>query len=88
MVTKKGTKKQPRKSTTAPATASKKDAASELAFHISAILNHPDTPRGIYNALADEVSALEAPARFYDSREHIEIRLRAHMTRREKGGAR
>jgi hypothetical protein len=63
------------------------DSASVLAYHIAAILNHPDTPHGIYNALADEVTSLEMPVGFCDSQEYIEMCLRASLSGR-KGGAR
>jgi hypothetical protein len=59
-------------------------AADELAGHISAVLNHPDTPACLYNDLADAVCSLDAPRRFFNSAEYIAICLRNHFT----GGAR
>ncbi len=49
----------------------KRDAAAELARHISAILNHPATPVDIYNDLADSICSLSAPKSYWDSVEHI-----------------
>ena len=60
------------------------NAADELAKHIAAVLNHPDTPADIYNALGDAVCSLDTPRRFFDSEEYIATCLRQHF----KGGAR
>ncbi len=53
----------------------KQDAAAELAKHISAILNHPDTPVCLYNALGDAVNDLYVPQGYYNTVEHIAARL-------------
>jgi hypothetical protein len=53
----------------------KRDDATELARHISAILNHPASPDDIYNALGDAVHDLDVPQGFYNSVEHIAMRL-------------
>jgi hypothetical protein len=62
----------------------KQASADELAKHIAAILNHPDTPVDISSALADAVSGLDASPGFSDSEEYIAMCLRYHF----KGGAR
>lgn len=59
--------------------ASRPEAAREIAEHIAAILNHPDTPAQLYNTLADAVSSLDAPKGYFDSAEYIETCLRAHF---------
>jgi hypothetical protein len=59
------------------------NAADELAKHIAAILNHPDTPVEIYNSLADAVGGLDTPPGFSDSEEYVRMCLRNHF----KGGA-
>jgi len=51
-------------------------AADELAGHIAAVLNHPDTPVSIYNALGDAVCSLDTPRRCFDSAEYIALCLR------------
>ncbi len=53
--------------------------ADELAQHIAAILAHPLTPVGIYNALGDAVHSLDAPPRYFDSQEYVALCLRAHL---------
>ena len=92
MSTKKSTtKSRPRASTTATPTSRphnrrvSPDPAAELAEHISAILKHPDTPTRIYNALADEVSSLDAPKGYFDSAEYIEVCFRRYFASRRKG---
>jgi hypothetical protein len=35
------------------------DSTNDLAFHLSAVLNNPDTPKSIFNALSDELSTFE-----------------------------
>lgn len=67
------------KNTTKKATPAQKrpapDSAAVLAGHISAILNHPDVPVHLYNALADAVCDLYVPKGWRDSVEHITILL-------------
>ncbi|MBA3320118.1 MAG: hypothetical protein H0T45_01550 [Pyrinomonadaceae bacterium] len=53
--------------------------ADELAKHIAAILNYPDTPAQIYNDLADAVHNLDTPPRFFDSEEYVAMCLRQHF---------
>ncbi len=64
----------------------KQSSADELAKHIAAILNHPDTPTQIYNDLADGVCSLDVPTAYFDSEEYIAMCLRNHFAR--KGGVR
>ena len=65
----------------------REDSASVIAAHVAAILQHPDTPATLYNALADAVCGLDAPARFFDSQEYIALCLRGALAY-SKGGAR
>ncbi len=65
----------------------KRDDATELARHISAILNHPATPAGVYNALADAVCGLDAPKGYYSSVEYVEKCLKVNAKASPKGGA-
>ncbi|MDQ3652838.1 MAG: hypothetical protein M3458_21695 [Acidobacteriota bacterium] len=58
-----------------PTTTTPNDSAVELAVHISAILNHPDTPVCLYNALGDAVNDLYVPQGYYNTVEHIAARL-------------
>ncbi len=51
------TKKQPARETGAAGN-DKQASADELAKHIAAVLNHPDTPDDIYNALGMRLAAL------------------------------
>lgn len=44
----------------------------ELAELISGVLNHPECPTGLYNAMVDELSSLEVPKGFFDSSEYLE----------------
>ena len=76
------TKKQ---TTKAKITGQHQDSAAEIAAHISAILNHPDVPHVVYNALADAVCELDAPTSFWDSAEYITLALHNNV---RKGGAR
>ena len=75
----------PRKNSTTQQ--AREDSASVIAAHVAAILAHPDTPACIYNALADAVCDLDAPARFFDSAEYIALCLRGALAY-SKGGAR
>ena len=60
-----------------------------LAAHISAVLNYPDTPARVYNALADAVSDMDAPPAFFNGTEYIEMCLRENTkSTRRKGGVR
>ncbi len=59
----------------APVKGATTDPAVEIAVHISALLNHPATPVDIYNALGDAVHDLDVPQGFYNSVEHIAMRL-------------
>jgi len=77
------TKKDPPRPSGATGT-DRQAAADELAGHIAAILNHPNTPVCIYNDLAEAVCSLDAPRHFFNSAEYIAICLRNHFT----GGAR
>jgi hypothetical protein len=72
------TKKQPARETGAAGN-DKQASADELAKHIAAVLNHPDTPDDIYNALGDAVGGLETPPGFSDSEEYVALYLRAHL---------
>ncbi len=54
---------------------------AELAVHIAAILAHPFTPAGLYNAITDEITALDSdvPAgESTDTPEYIERILNWH----------
>ena len=71
-----------KKDTTKRAPAKKRpaqDDAAELARHISAILNNPATPVGIYNGLADAVNDLDAPRGYYNSVEYLTAHLAVHI---------
>jgi hypothetical protein len=57
----------------------------DLAGHIAAVLNHPDTPSDIYNALAEAVTTLTARDAVTNSAEVIRVALARDAE--EKGGA-
>ncbi len=59
------------------------DSAAEIARHISAILNHPETPVCIYDALRVAMNDLGEPKGYYTSVEYIAAHLAANI---EKGG--
>ena len=63
------------------------DSASVIAAHVAAILAHPDTPAVVYNAPADAVCDLAAPARSFASQEYVALCLRGALAY-SKGGAR
>jgi SLT domain-containing protein len=62
----------------------KRDDATELARHISAILNHPATPVDFYNDLADAVNDLDVPQGHYDTVEYIAARLASTIGQRAR----
>lgn len=61
-----------------------------LADHIAAVLNHPDTPSNIYNALGEGVTDLTHNAAVQDSATVIALALEVHarQSNAEEGGAR
>ncbi len=61
----------------------KRDAAVEIAKHISAILNHPATPVNVYNALADAIGDLYVPEGYHHTVEYLTVHLAQHI--RTKG---
>ncbi len=64
------------------------DSAAELAALIAAVLNHPDTPACIYNALADAVSDLYYyPKGYRDSVEHLTPLIAANIENRGEAAA-
>ena len=62
--------------------------ADELAMHIAAVLNHPDVPFEIYNALGEAVCSLDTHKSIGDSEEYVALYLRAHLEGRARNDAR
>jgi hypothetical protein len=59
-----------------------KESAAEIAAHLSAVLNHPETPSDLYNAIGEEVCAMsnDLTTRDYaDSPEYIKMVLFANI---------
>ncbi len=77
-------KRQAERKRVAPAPQS--NSARELAEHISAILNHPDTPTCIYNGLSDAVCELYTPPRYSDSVEYLTAHLAGDIGRGDARG--
>jgi hypothetical protein len=57
-----------------------------LGEHISAVLNHPNTPASLYSALSAAVGELASGREVQDSAEVIDVALRAHAA--QEGGVR
>lgn len=51
-----------------------------LAFHIAAVLNNPECPAGLYNALAEQVADISSGA-VVDTAQSIALQLRARKAR-------